>query len=390
MMKSGKWLILSLALALALAFNVGSGVLAKRSKPVKLTIVDVAGNLQLTQPAIEAFRKANPNLVSEIEFLKSTPSEITAKIKTQQASGYPEIALVLTGTDAMASGVELKIWERLMPNFKKYFSNLESNYLAGAKAAYRLFAGYGLPVTYCPGGPMFTYNPDKVKNVPTTPEKLLEWAKANPGKFLYARPASSGPGRSFLQGLPYILGDKNPKNPKTWTKTWKYLEKLNKYIDYYPTSTGITFKELNDGTRYIIASHLGWDINQRILGAIPANFQGFFFKKTTWVVDTHFMCMPKGLDKNHKKAILALMSYLLKPHAQAVTYDSGYFYPGPAIKNIPLSMAPKASRDKVSAAARPAYEKAIKNYPAQNPLDAKQMVEAFEMWDKLVGSKTMK
>ena len=46
MMKSGKWLILSLALALALAFNVGSGVLAKRSKPVKLTIVDVAGNLQ--------------------------------------------------------------------------------------------------------------------------------------------------------------------------------------------------------------------------------------------------------------------------------------------------------------------------------------------------------
>jgi putative spermidine/putrescine transport system substrate-binding protein len=387
-MKSGKWFVF--ALVFVMAFNVGSVVLAKKSKPVKLIIVDVAGNLQLTQPAIEAFRKAHPNLVSEIEFLKSTPPEITAKIKVQQASGYPEIALVLTGNDAIASGVRLKIWEKLMPKFKKYFPHLKSNYLAGAKAGYRLFKGYGLPVTYCPGGPMFTYNPNKVKNIPTTPNKLLEWAKANPGKFIYARPASSGPGRAFLQGLPYILGDKHPKKPKTWTKTWNYLKKLDAYIDYYPSSTGITFKELNDGTRYIIASHLGWDINQRILGAIPVNFQGFFLKNTTWVVDTHYMCMPKGLDKDRQKATLALMSYLLKPKAQAVTYDNGYFYPGPAIKNIPIAKAPKASRVKVSAAMRPAYEKAIVSYPATTQLDSKKMVEAFEMWDKLVGSQTMK
>jgi putative spermidine/putrescine transport system substrate-binding protein len=387
-MKSGKWFIYAIVFAVTL--NVGSIGFAKKSKPVRLTIVDVAGNLQLTKPAIEEFKAANPNLVSEIEFLKSTPPEITAKVKAQQASGYTETALVLTGSDALASGIELKIWEQLMPNFKKYFPKLESNYLPGAKAAYSLFNGYGLAVTYCPGGPMFTYNPDKVKSVPTTPEGLLEWAKANPGKFLYARPASSGPGRTFLQGLPYILGDKNPKNPKTWTKTWNYLKELDKYIDYYPSSTGITFKELNDGTRYMIASQLGWDMNQRILGAIPANFQGFFFKNTTWVVDNHFMCMPKGLDEDRKKATLALMSYLLKPKAQAITYDSGYFYPGPAIKNIPITKAPKASRVKVTAAMRPAYEKAVKSFPATTALDAKQMVEAFELWDKAVGYKTTK
>ena len=37
------------------------------------------------------------------------------------------------------------------------------------------------------------------------------------------------------------------------------------------------------------------------------------------------------------------MAYLLTPEAQAYTYDEGYFYPGPAVKDVPLSMAPKES-----------------------------------------------
>ena len=179
---------------------------------------------------------------------------------------------------------------------------------------------------------MFTYNPEKVEDVPTTAEELLEWAKANPGKFLYPRPANSGPGRCLLQGLPYILGDENPKDPKTWEKTWDYLQELDKYIDYYPTGTAIAFRELAEGTRWIIASHIGWDVNQRILGVIPANFRGFFLENTTWLTDCHFMCMPKGLSEAQKEATLALMSWLLEPESQALTYDAGYFYPGPAIK----------------------------------------------------------
>ena len=35
---------------------------------------------------------------------------------------------------------------------------------------------------------------------------------------------------------------------------------------------------------------------------------------------------------------------LTKP-AQAMTYDKGYFYPGPAVKDVPLSMAPQDSQD---------------------------------------------
>jgi len=73
-----------------------------------------------------------------------------------------------------------------------------------------------------------------------------------------------------------------------------------------------------------------------------------------------------------------------------VTYDSGYFYPGPAIKNVPLSMAPKESQDQVKPAIRDSYEKAIKDLPATTQLDAKPLVEAMDMWDKLVGAKIKK
>ena len=38
-----------------------------------------------------------------------------------------------------------------------------------------------------------------------------------------------------------------------------------------------------------------------------------------------------------KIAVLVdLLNYLLTKEAQATTYDQGYFYPGPAVKDVPL------------------------------------------------------
>ena len=288
--------------------------------PVKLSIIDVAGNLQLSKPAIEAFKTAHPEIVSNIEYIILTAPELVSKIRAQQMADNLDTTMVLTGYDGMAAGKEQGVWVQLMPKYKDVFQASVDNYLPGAKAAYDLFQGYGITYVFCPGGPMFTYNPDKVPNPPRTAAALLAWAKANPGKFLYARPANSGPGRAFLQGLPYILGDKNPKDPATWDKTWAYLKDLDQYVDYYPSGTGITFKELAEGTRWIIASHLGWDMNQRILATIPPNFQAFFLDNTTWVNDSQFMVMPKGLDAAREKATVALMQWLMQPAQQAITY----------------------------------------------------------------------
>ena len=54
------------------AFGGGARAqLAMPTAPVALNIIDVAGNLALTQKAIENYRKAKPNVVSRIAFTKA-------------------------------------------------------------------------------------------------------------------------------------------------------------------------------------------------------------------------------------------------------------------------------------------------------------------------------
>jgi putative spermidine/putrescine transport system substrate-binding protein len=51
------------------------------SAPVSLTVIDVAGQLQLTQRAMEEYAKANPKLVSHIAFSQAPAPELPGKIK---------------------------------------------------------------------------------------------------------------------------------------------------------------------------------------------------------------------------------------------------------------------------------------------------------------------
>jgi putative spermidine/putrescine transport system substrate-binding protein len=230
--------------------------------------------------------------------------------------------------------------------------------------------------------------PDQVADAdaPKNAQGLLDWAKANPNKFLYARPANSGPGRTFMMGLPYLLGDSDPKDPvKGWDKTWAYLKELGQYIEYYPTGTGALMKELGEGTRAMTVTTTGWDINPRVLGTVPAEAKVGKLDGFHWVADAHYMIVPKGVSDDKLAVLLDLMKYMLTPAAQAVTYDQGYFYPGPAVKDVPLSMAPQDSQDAINQFGRPEYADWIANNPIETPLLPVDMVKAFDIWDKQVG-----
>ena len=76
------------------------------SSPVTLNFVDVAGNLALTQKAIEAYRDKNPKLVAKINFTKAPAPELPGKIKAQQDANRVDIDGVLTGIDALSAGVD--------------------------------------------------------------------------------------------------------------------------------------------------------------------------------------------------------------------------------------------------------------------------------------------
>ena len=101
-----------------------------------------------------------------------------------------------------------------MTDYASALPNLQDIYLPGAWKMQGLAQNQAVCVVFCPAGPIIEYMPDAVKQPPKTAQELLDWAKAHPKRFIYARPANSGPGRTFLQGLPYILQTRT-----RWTPT---------------------------------------------------------------------------------------------------------------------------------------------------------------------------
>ncbi|WP_175881452.1 extracellular solute-binding protein [Burkholderia sp. BCC0044] len=376
-----------IALALGFALSAASAVAA----PVSLNIVDVAGNLQLTQKAIEAFKEKNPGLVANVTFTNAPAPQLPGKIKAMQAAGRSDIDLVLTGTDALAAGIEQNLWQKLLPDNAAALPGVLDKYAPGPRKMQDLAQGFGLEVTYMPAGPLLEYNPAKVSDPPKTPDQLLAWCKAHPNKLIYARPANSGPGRTFLMGLPYVLGDKNPQDPVNgWDKTWAFLKQLNDCVPYYPGGTSAVMKELGEGTRDMTVTVTGWDLNPRALGIVPAEFKIQAFDNMTWVNDAHYMVIPKGVPKEKLDVLFKLMNFLLEPAQQAMTYDDGYFYPGPAVKGVTLEMAPAHSQEVIKKFGRPEYAKLLADRPHVQPLNAQAMVAAFQKWDREIGSQKSK
>ncbi|OLB78799.1 MAG: ABC transporter substrate-binding protein [Actinobacteria bacterium 13_2_20CM_2_71_6] len=363
-----------------------SSIPAKPSSPVALNVLDVAGNLQLTQGIFDDFVKAHPDIISKVTTSTEKAPNLAGKLKAQEDAGQLNIDLVLTGTDGLSAGIAGNLYTKITPDFNDRLSNMK-NYTDPATKMQELAQGYGVELVEYPSGPLLEYNPDKVKTPPTSTEELLTWCKANPGKFQYAQPKNSGPGRTFLMGLPYILGDSAPKDPTNgWANTWNYLTEIGKCSAPYETGTGNTMKNLASSSVWMIASTTGWDINPRVLKTVPNTMKISTLKGFHWVTDAQYAAIPKGISNDKLSAILNLLQFMLEPKEQAITFDKGYFYPGPVIKGVTIDQAPQASQDALKEFGRPEYDDLIKNNPQETSLPADEQVKAFALWDSKIGA----
>ena len=169
---------------------------------------------------------------------------------------------------------------------------------------------------------MFIFNPKKVPNPPKSAQELLAWAKANPGKFFYARPANSGPGMSIIVGLPYILGDKDPQDPENgWDKTWAFLKELGQYIEYYPTGTAVHAARVRAGAALDDRRHhgMGHEAARRERSCRRSRRSPSWRTRRS-SIDGHYWAIPKGVPQNEIDIILDLMKFMLQPEQQALTW----------------------------------------------------------------------
>ncbi|WP_078849494.1 extracellular solute-binding protein [Streptomyces sp. NRRL F-5126] len=364
-----------------------SALASAPSKPVTLNILDVAGNLALTQPIIDAFKAKHPEIVAKVTTSTGTAPELAPKVQAQQQAGNVQIQLVLSGTDGLAAGIQKGLWYDLKPYYDRFLPGLMANYQPAAASMAALAQDQGVELVWYPSGPLLEYDPAKLHTPPTTTDALLDWAKANPGKFQYAQPRNSGPGRTFLMGLPYLLKDSDPTDPTNgWSRTWAYLTELNKYAAQYPSKTSATMTNLAQGTVHLLATTTGWYINPRALGTVPKSMTVAKFDNLTWVSDAQFAIIPKGVSNDELVAALRLIAFMLTPEEQAVTYDKGYFYPGPAVKDVSLSQAPASSQAVMAKYGDSRFDGWIKDNPIKNSLPATAQVTAFDLWDKKIGS----
>jgi putative spermidine/putrescine transport system substrate-binding protein len=277
---------------------------------------------------------------------------------------------------------------QLFPTYDKMFPKDELK--EEAKILQDAGGGYLMTTVVNAGGPVFIYNPKKVQKPPKTIDELLAWAKANPQKFLYARPANSGPGRSIMCGLPWILGDKAPMDPeKGWDKAWAFMKEFGKYIEYYPTGTLFTLREFAQEQRWMISGIMEWDMKPRAEGVIPPESKITVLDNTTFIIDGHYWGIPKGVPQNEVDVILDLMKFMRRVDQQVLTWKA---FIGPSIKAATFDKAPADIRDLVKEHWRPEYAQIGpgKKYKMAPQLDVKELTYAMDRWDREVGAQQIK
>jgi putative spermidine/putrescine transport system substrate-binding protein len=366
----------------------GTPLPASAQQPITISILDNGGDYASTGVIIENYKKAFPNKVKEIKLQRGPAPETPAKIKAQQDAGRADINLVLTGQDAGSVLAANKQLIQLFPTYDKMFPKDELK--EEAKILQDAGGGYLMTTVVNAGGPVFIYNPKKVQNPPKTIDELLAWAKANPQKFLYARPANSGPGRSIMCGLPWILGDKAPMDPeKGWDKAWAFMKEFGKYIEYYPTGTLFTLREFAQEQRWMISGIMEWDMKPRAEGVIPPESKITVLDNTTFIIDGHYWGIPKGVPQNEVEVLLDLMKFMRRVDQQVLTYKA---FIGPTIKAATLDKAPPDIRDYVKEFWRSEYDQIGpgKKYKMASQLDFKELTYAMDRWDREIGAQQIK
>ncbi|WP_298802351.1 extracellular solute-binding protein [uncultured Pseudokineococcus sp.] len=358
----------------------------KPSEPIAVTVLDGAGNLVGSQPMFDSFVEEHPDLVSDISYESAAAPDVMGKIRAQQTAGEVTTTIVIGGPDVLGAAQSQDALLELYPAHADSLPDLDDVQDEPRALLQELSDGEGVVNRFDYSGPMLASDPETVTDVPDTPEALLEWAEAHPGKFAYAQPDNSGPGRGFVQTLPYLLGDSDPSDPVDgWDKTWAYLDELNQHVSSYPASSTIMNQQFGAGQLELVPTIVSMDINNRRDGGWSPDTAVTLFADQHWIEDGHFMMVPKGVSPEALYVALAMISDQLTPEQQVKAYDSGAL--NTANASTSLDQASEQAQADYQQWGRPDfYPAAFSEGTVEPPLAPADLTEMFELWQERIGS----
>lgn len=99
---------------------------------------------------------------------------------------------------------------------------------------------------------ILAYDSEKVPEPPKTMDELVEWMKANPGRFAYNTPGTGGAGDSFVRTSVYnylpaeaIVSD-DEKWVEQWDEGFEFLKSIHQYM--YSSGGSIVYPNKNQGS----------------------------------------------------------------------------------------------------------------------------------------------
>lgn len=212
-----------------------------------------------------------------------------------------------------------------LPNFKKYVDT--------ASEEVQFDFGYPVEGYEAPFGKaqfVMIYDSSKVDKVPRDHKELLEFVKANPGKFTYPAPPDFT-GSAFVRNIICdIVGYEQFMNMKADEEVVRkaiqpaidYFISLKPYLwnegKTYPAESGLLDNMFADGEVYMTMSYNPNEASGKInTGEYPATTRTFVFDKGT-IGNTHFLAIP--FNAPNKAAALVAINFILSPEAQASKY----------------------------------------------------------------------
>lgn len=177
---------------------------------------------------------------------------------------------------------------------------------------------------------ILAYDSEAVPTPPKTMDELVEWMKANPGRFAYNTPGTGGAGDSFARTAVYnflpeeAITSDDPKWEEQWDEGFQFLASIHPYM--YKSGGSIVYPNKNQGTLDLLNQGeidmcINWAdmvLSQRAQGAIKDTIK---ITQIEPALTGSLQTLGIPTFGSNEEGAYAFIDYMLSPEAQQIMVE---------------------------------------------------------------------